>query len=430
MPSVKSIFSRLHGVLQKKSVHHVFWSIFTQGMLSVVSFLISIILAVKTTKKEYGLYILLFSIISIFGNYHNAVINTPLTILLRTQKCRSTFISSFALGQWILVVPLILVLIIVSFSWSFFHQEFTQLKVAAVLATGIAGYTWREFIRNVSYSLLKVGLVMKMDFIFIAVVLLSFGILVFTKIISSYIAMLVLAGGYFVSAFFGHFNIGEQFTIDWQAIKSTAIHSWKLSKWALVGVTSSILQHSGYLYVLSLSLGLEIVGDTSAAKLIMMPVGFLVQSSGRISLAKSAEILAKSGLEKLKNFSIALAGVFVTCCLAYVVILSVFYELIAGILGEKYQSVKGYVFLWALYFAANCVRLPLSNSLLACSQFKSVAIFDVVSGIATIIACIFLTGFFSGYGALLAVASGEMLLCFLTIRLLILYRGDPSHIKK
>ncbi|MBN1603707.1 MAG: hypothetical protein JW915_18995 [Chitinispirillaceae bacterium] len=429
MPSVKNIFSRLHGVLQKKSVHHVFWSIFTQGMLSVVSFLISIILAVKTTKKEYGLYILLFSIISIFGNYHNAVINTPLTILLRTQKCRNAFISSFAFGQWILIAPLIFVLITVAFSWSFFHHEFTQLKIAAVLATGIAGYTWREFVRNVSYSLLKVGLVMKMDFIFITVVLLSFGILIYTKIISSYIALLVLAAGYFVSAFFGHYNIGEHFTIDWQVIKSTAIHSWKLSRWALVGVTSSILQHSGYLYVLSLSLGLETVGDTSAAKLLMMPVGFLVQSSGRISLAKSAEILAKSGLKKLKNFSIALAGVFVTCCLAYVVILSVFYEMIAGILGEKYQSIKGYAFLWALYFAANCVRLPLSNSLLACSQFKSVAIFDVVSGLATIIACIFLTGFFSGYGALLAVASGEVLLCFLTIRMLILYRDDPSHVQ-
>jgi O-antigen/teichoic acid export membrane protein len=418
------IITRLFALLKKKSVKHVFWSIFTQGLLSTLSFLLSFILAIKSSKKEYGLYILLFSIINIFGNYHNAVINTPLTILLRKQKSQNSFISSFAFGQWIIIAPLILLVIIISFSWSFFHHEFTQLKIAAVLAAGIAGYTWREFFRNVCYSLLKVDLVMKMDFIFIAVVILSFGILIFTTIISSYTTILVLASGYFISAYFGYFNIGEHYSINWQSIKSAAAQSWKVSKWALIGVTSGILQHSGYLYVISITLGLEIVGDTSAAKLLMMPVGFLVQSSGRISLAKSAEILAQSGLKKLKYFSVALAGAFLMCCLAYLSIVFIFYDNIVSILGGKYQSINGYVLLWALYFAANSVRFPLSNSLLACSQFKTIALYDVLCGVTTIVSCIMLTGIFSGYGALLAVACGEILLCVFTIRLLIVYKGD------
>ncbi|HEX2957189.1 MAG TPA: hypothetical protein VHO70_10165 [Chitinispirillaceae bacterium] len=103
-----AIVSKLKTVIFSQSVKHIFWSVFTQGMLSVASFVLSFVIAVKASKEEYGLYILLFNIIGIFGNYQNAVINTPLTILLRKQQDEKKFIGSFAFGQWLLIVPLIL----------------------------------------------------------------------------------------------------------------------------------------------------------------------------------------------------------------------------------------------------------------------------------------------------------------------------------
>ena len=107
-----NIIRILNRMVKNHSVQHVFWAMFTQGLLSVVSFLIGFVIAVKAQKAEYGLYVLLFSIIGIFGNYQNAIVNTPLTILMRKQENEKTFIGSFALGQWIVLVPLIIIMII------------------------------------------------------------------------------------------------------------------------------------------------------------------------------------------------------------------------------------------------------------------------------------------------------------------------------
>jgi O-antigen/teichoic acid export membrane protein len=261
-----------------------------------------------------------------------------------------------------------------------------------------------------------------MDLIFVGVVLILLVIMLFTRQVSSYAAITMLGTGYLVSAYVGHCNRNESYKPDWDSIKDVAAQSWIYARWSLVGVTSGLLQHRGYLYVITFALGLGTLGDTSAAHLLMMPVGFLVQSSGKISLAKAAEILAKSGIKKLKLFSISLASALFFCCLIYTLLLFFFFKPIAGILGSKYQNVGGYVWIWAIYFAANCIRYPLSNSLLACSQFRSIAIFDVISGVITITACIILTKYFYGYGAIWAVAGGEIILCLLTTKLLLTYK--------
>ncbi|NLD98498.1 MAG: hypothetical protein GX640_01370, partial [Fibrobacter sp.] len=259
-----NIIRILNRMVKNHSVQHVFWAMFTQGLLSVVSFLIGFVIAVKAQKAEYGLYVLLFSIIGIFGNYQNAIVNTPLTILMRKQENEKTFIGSFALGQWIVLVPLIIIMIITAAVMSVFKDEFHLLKIASVLSLGIITYAWREFIRTLSYCLLKVKLVLKMDVIFTVVVFVFLAVLFFSGLISSYTAIIMLGAGYLISALMGYIEIGNHQKPDKESLKNAAIQSWRCSRWSLIGVTSGLLQHRGYLYVITLFLGLSIVGDTSA----------------------------------------------------------------------------------------------------------------------------------------------------------------------
>ena len=78
-------------------------AMFTQGMLSGVNFAIGFLMVKYATKSEYGTYVILFSIIGILGNYQNALINTPLTVLSPKKESteKESFLSGLGFGQWV-----------------------------------------------------------------------------------------------------------------------------------------------------------------------------------------------------------------------------------------------------------------------------------------------------------------------------------------
>lgn len=425
---MKKVSKTLVSVFKRQSFWHLFWAMFTQGILSVASFVVGFVVARFADKSEYGLYVLLFSIIGIFGNYQNAIVNTPMTVLLRKRDKNesSKFISGFAVGQWLIIIPSTAILIFAGAVWSYFHHDMFVLKMMVILCSGVVAYSWREFLRTVSYSVLKIGLIVRMDLVFVFVILVSLGIMVLSNKVTGNLAIEILAAGYLISAIVGHIGISEHSRVGWKTIRSVAVEAWKCSKWAIIGVTSGLFQNRGYLYVITGTLGLETVGDVSAARLLMMPVGFLVLSSGKISLAKGVEVLDKAGVEKLRKFSILLGSALALGCIVYGLVLFLFFNPIIALLGDKYQNVGGYAVIWAIFFTANSLRFPISNSLLACREFKWISIFDVITGISTITSCIVLTKCWGGYGAIGAVAVGEIILCVLTARLLFFTDGGKA----
>ena len=76
-------------------------AIFTQSLLSLANFIVGFVVAKYATKSEYGIYVILFSIIGIAGNYQNALVNTPLTVLApkKDPAEKDLFLSGLGFGQ-------------------------------------------------------------------------------------------------------------------------------------------------------------------------------------------------------------------------------------------------------------------------------------------------------------------------------------------
>jgi O-antigen/teichoic acid export membrane protein len=72
-----------------------------QTLLSAVNFVVQIILIKTTSKDEYGLYSLGFSIIMYLMSFQNAIVNTPITVTLaeRTSEEKNKYVSSVFAGQ-------------------------------------------------------------------------------------------------------------------------------------------------------------------------------------------------------------------------------------------------------------------------------------------------------------------------------------------
>ena len=400
-------------LIHNSTVRKITGAMFTQGMLSILNLIIGILIARGVTKDEYALYVLAFNIIQGTISYQNALINSPLTILspAKEPSIRSRFISGLAFGQWLYCLPILAIVLMCGAVFCLFTKDLLRFIQLLVLSFAIIASFFREFMRNVNYSSLHVRRVIIMDISFVFVVLPLIGLLAYLEKLSSITAVAILSGGSICSAIVGLLNNRIEYKIKFQIILDSLRESWQYARWALVGVTATILQGQGYLYVVSLTLGLHELADMAAARLFLMPIGLIIGSCGKILLAKGAHVLHNEGVRKLNRFTWAIMGILFVIWLGYAFLLGLTHTALVQLAFKgKYYDLGWYIFGWAVLFLMQLLRTPISNTLQVHKEFKPLAIYGLISSILTFSACIVLTQKYGAYGALSSLIFGELVL--------------------
>ena len=409
-------------------VQKILSAMFTQGLLSVSNFAIGLAIAKYAPKSEYAMFVILFSIIGIVGNYQNALINTPLAVLFHKKESteKALFLSGLGFGQWLLFFPFVILTLIVTVTYSFIYQEFSILKYVMILSIATLAYLLREFVRSVNYSKMRIDLIIKMDILFICCVAIGLWLLIAFHSVTSSFSITVLGIGYFISAIFEYFYARDVYIFNWQSIKKAFAETWQYSSWSLLSVSTYMLQSRGYIYIISALLGLNELADISAAKLFMMPLGLAIQSSNKIILAKGCEVLnvGHDGISRFKKFILSMTCFLVILWVIYVLFLWSSHRLfVTYALGDKYSNLDGFILLWGLFFLVEILRFPINRALMVCKEFKVLANYDIISAIITTMACFILTGTMRGPGAIVALIVGELtLLLFNLSRLRIFFK--------
>jgi O-antigen/teichoic acid export membrane protein len=420
---ISEVGNRIKGFLQKPIVRKVVGAIFTQGLLSMTSFLIGIVMARYTDKEEYGLYILLFSFIGIAGNIQNAFANSPLTVLYsaRDEQGRKDLVTGVTLMQFLLFIPLGILVIAGITIYGYISGNRGAIATVVILVLAGFSYLGKEYMRTIHYVHLKIGRVIRMDFAFTLSVFLMIGALLYFKQISCNTALIALFAGYTVSMTAGLLSNLRSFGKTAGVIGTVFKDTWQYARWALIGVASGIVQQRSYLYIVSSMLGLERLADVSAARLLLMPVGLVVASSVKIVIANGSDLINNGEFTRFRKFILFILMLLAGFWLVYGVNLLIFYTLIVRILGEKYSNIQSLVILWSLFFLFNALRFPLKNSLIVLKKFKLVTLNDMIAGAVTLVSCFTFVWLFDEYGAVMSLAIGEFLLCILSLVLYLKY---------
>jgi len=313
-------------------------------------------------------------------------------------------------------LPILAIVLICGAVFCLITKDLFRFVQLLVLSLAVITCFAREFMRTVNYSRLLIRRVIIMDIAFVIFVLPIMGLLAYMENLSSITAVGVLAGGYTFSAIVGFFKNKIELEKKWQKIMASLREAWQHGRWALIGVTATLLQGQGYLYVVSLTVGLTELADMAAARLFLMPVGLCIVSSVKIILAKGAHVLHNEGIQKLNIFLWAIIGFLFVIWLGYVVLLWLTHTaLVQLIYNGKYYDLGWYFFAWAVLFLVTLLRTPISNVLQVYKEFKSLAKYGVISSIVTFSTCIVFTQKYGAYGALSSLVLGELVLflfCF------------------
>jgi O-antigen/teichoic acid export membrane protein len=406
--------------LYEYDLKKIFIAIVSEGLLSLSNFFLGILVARYAIKSEYGLYVVLFSIIGIIGAYQNALINGPMMVLIhhKNEEEKKIYASSLEKGKNYIFLSAIIVLCTVAICYINYIQA-TELLSTHIIIVSIVSFIYlsKEYMRTLCFVSMDTNTILSMDILNVCIIFAGMALCIFTTEISAINAIVILGTGYLIS--YGYAKQKGEWQLEKENIdiRKALSENWDYGKWSMTGVTCSLVQDRGYIYIVTFILGLNALADISAARLFMMPIGLLNLSSTRIAVSKGSKLLSQ---EKQYEFRIFLFYLIITLLLIwfiYFVFIMYYSDIMINILGEKYANTKNLLIYWGIFFFIYTIRYQLGTGLGVYKKFKEMAKIDLVAATVAILSCITLLSYIDRAGGILSLVLGELVAMILYIRL-------------
>jgi len=406
----------LKKIITNATVQKFAGAIFTQSILSATNMIIGILVARSTQKEEYALYVIAFNIIIGAMSYQNAIINAPFTVLApaKNDAEKNGFASGLYYGQWLIFLPLFFFILLGSAAYSLWQTDYSLIVKLIVLFSAILTCFAREYLRTIYYSHLDIYRIFIMDIAFTLLLLFIVCILYYIQQLSSIAVVLSMALAHSFSTVIGYKLYRCKFVANIESIKEAIKEAWHYGKWNILGTTVDTIQAQGYLYIVSLTVGLAETANMSAARILLMPIGLCITSSAKIIVAKGAIIFHYKGYRQLIIFILLVILSLISIWLFYIFLLGLTYSSIIDFIYKgRYTGLGWYLYGWGFYFLMQILSNSSMNCLVVLKKFKEIAKILTMSSISMTIACIYLTIHYGAYGALISLIFG--LLCIFVL---------------
>jgi O-antigen/teichoic acid export membrane protein len=386
-------------------------AIFDQALLSCVNFLVAIILIKNVSKSEYGYYSIAFAISLFLVSIQNAVVTTPLTVLLVSKKDndRQNYVRALCWGQFIVLLPAVGVgLCVICVMW-FFGFDVIKTAIAGCLCLASIGIMLQEFLRAYYFAEEAPHDALKLDLYYIAIYLslIAFTLLCFNLSVAAIFIFIGLSAG--LVYIINKRRLPPGF--NWNLIKESYSENWKFGRWALLGVITTHIHKYSYLYMLGALMGSVAVADVSASRLLLIPFLLVQTGWGKVIRPHGARLREDNQLKRyfMELVVASLSGGFAIILYAYTILF------FTGYLGDllytqNYEGAFDYVLLWGAIVSITFIRMNAGSGLQVLKKFNSVAKLSTVTMIVTLCSAFFFIKSYGIEGALAAIFLGEVIL--------------------
>ncbi len=404
---------RLRELMRKPFMRALIAGVGTQGILSATSFLIKVLIAQRFAKSDLALFETANSTVLIFLSFQNALINTPLIVLLpeKRGKARDNMLSGLAFGQALGMIPVLLIGCLVVLGYLLLGGGSLSPWWLVAVALAILSAFAREYNRVLYFCELRVGRVVLMDVVFAAPTILGVFLMARAGAFTSARLVALHAATYLVSAVLGHVVARRRYRFDRKTLAEALRETWQYSRWGLLGVVTHSVQTYAYVYLVTLLADLDKTADISAARMLLAPFGLLIGSTQRVFITKGSEIRFQESPHQLLRHVLGYAGFLIGIWACYVLLLYLFHnELIRYVFTDKYANIGPYVLWWAVFFLLYAVDCIVTFTLQALKEFKRLALLGVVSSVSVLVLCIVLLRMMGPIGSLFAGIAGEIVI--------------------
>lgn len=361
-------------------------SIVDQAALSALSLGLNVLLIAKASPAEFGQFVILFSGLIFATSAQNALIFTPLNVLLpgRDRPMQARHLSTLTSINLLLVivsafVGLVLSLIFPTDAW---------LSIAAVFY--FATSLMREYARSIFVTRDAVGRALLLDGLYMACAVPAIAALWFvtgpvTAVLgglsaANFVSMLVCRQKF-------HLNL-PAFAHHWT---DYGVH-WREARWALQGAVQSEAQTRGYVFFTQAWQGAAALGTLQAGRVLLAPLLLIAGAWGRVARPKLVALFHRnpdaSGLQVLGAGILTVLG----ASAAYGLVIALSWPLIQTfVFKDKYPDMAPIAALWWAQALFAGVNAALGTLLQARRQFRGLALVGMGGAVGSLLALFALT---------------------------------------
>jgi O-antigen/teichoic acid export membrane protein len=360
------------GLLRSPLVLRSGLALIDQSLLSALSFVVSIFLIRVVSKVEYGYYAVAVPASLFLVSLQNALVNTPLTVLLAGKhgSDRQRYLGGLLYGQLVAILPVASLGLGAAALLRWWGIDPGQSAVAAAVCAAIAGLLLREFTLSYLFAVERPGRVLQMDVLY---ALLFLGSVAITHwLVGITVPTMILLTGASGLGAAAAFLRGLDWRWEAPTARASFLENWQLGRWALVGVVVTHLQSYSYMYLLAALVGSTAVADVSAARLLLMPLMLVQTGWAKIAVPHGSRL--REGGEARRFFSQvdAASAALAAGGLLYVgALLHLSGFLLHALLSDKYASAFEYLPLWGAVLILTVLELNASAGLLVAKRFLS-----------------------------------------------------------
>jgi len=390
---------------------NIAYSFIDQALVSLINFAIGIAFIKLTTKEQYGLYSIYFTIILLILGFQNAIINTQIIVRApkKNNSKRKTFITGLHNGQYLIALPLAVIICFIA--WIVYPKENTMALHTVIISIATIGVLSREFTRSYLYFLLKPSKVLIADILY-AIALLVFTFLILNDSGFNAITMVIGLGvASLISSITMLAVVKFSIKTSLNSIVLSLKESWEEGRWALLGVTVTWLQSYSFIYLSAIFSGPDTTAELNAARLILTPLITLNTSIFVVLKPHWAYWHADRKFEKIRSSGMKLLAAILLVIFIYAIFILALDDFLVSVLfSSEYSKTGELVVLWSIFMSIQITKTSYSNQLQIFSKFKYIASVNSITSFITVFLGALLMTKYELMGSLIAMIISEAIL--------------------
>jgi len=393
-------------------------SVLNQLVSSGTHFFLGLYLVRTLTPAEFGLYGIGFAVCLFYSGIGNAlfltqmVVNTPDKLQADQLRYAASMLMVVILFGAITIFCTWLVFV-GGESGLFWRGDYASFGIAVVAAS--VSYLLKDFFIRHAYTVRKEAWALAVSCMVAATLA---GMLLFEhysgSVITAERALWLYAISQLVGAGVG-FALAQLplSSIAWRHVQTDFREAWPGGRWAIGGVSVTWAQSQAYMYVTAWFAGPAGVGHANAARLLVVPITFLVSAIHQVVMPRLAELRTHNRSGMLQVGGVLMIGLLAMAISYSAVLLSLVDYIARIVLGSQYEQMFPLAAAWCLVLSLELIRSSAGVLLQVLKRFRTLTLMNAASGCVAIASSVALMLIMGVSGAILGTAVGELILAVL-----------------
>jgi O-antigen/teichoic acid export membrane protein len=381
-----------------------------QAILSGANFAITIVLLRTVAKEEYGYYSIAFAVSLFLVSLQNAVVTTPLAVLLAGKRAeeKDEYVGALYWGQIIAAIPAAGIGLAASGYIYFLGLKNVEVLTIAALSFAAVGILQREFLRAYYFAKQSPLIVLRLDSSYALMLLALLALIHWSFRITAPLAFILMGiSALATSALFTR----RTWKFHWPAIRESYREHWPFAKWSLTGVAVTHVQSYCSLYLTGSLLGSSAAGSFAASRLPLTPMALLQTGWNKVAIPRGAQLRELRKLRQFLREQIFVTAFVAVAVVAYVALLLVSADFLKTVLfGKRYDGVLDLIVFWAAINVAMFAGLTASAGLQVMKEFGAIAKINCITMVVTLTCSAVFISRYGIKGGLVSSLLGETLL--------------------